>query len=93
MVYPDAARAAIAAVPNFVRVEGGARLEGGFAQELRLLEDSTKRGGRGLARVLIAENMARLRLVAESEGELEHARRVVEMVLGGAVRFVGAGSG
>lgn len=92
VVYPDAARATIAAVPNFVRVEG-APVEEGFVEELRLLEDSTRKGGRALARLLIMEAWDRLRVVAESEGDRDHARRVVEMLLGNALRFEGSGGG
>lgn len=87
-----AARAALAGVPNFVRVEG-APVEDGFVEELRLLEDSTKRGGRVVARVLVAGKMERLRVVADTEDGRDHAVRIVEVLLGGAVRRVGSGRG
>jgi hypothetical protein len=84
VVYPDALRAALAGVPNFVWVRPASdeRKDGA---EVRLLTDSRDTGS-AIATLTIDEGFTTLQLAAATGGELERARALVEEVLGGAVR-------
>ncbi|HEX9709511.1 MAG TPA: hypothetical protein VGB42_06045 [Candidatus Thermoplasmatota archaeon] len=89
-------KAALASVPNFVRVAGGP-VDPGYDIEVRMLADSRDavragRGARPVAATLYFDAAwTRMRVEAGTRGERETARARLEDLLGGAVRLEGEG--